>query len=385
METVQSSSLKLFLRDSASFALFTLGTIIGIFGLAVVADMPAFPGYFQPEWVRVAGIALMGFTALLASIVALHNRRTAGLLLISITPIVGASFAWWLRQNPYDPQISIRRVLLIFTVACLPLAVPGAFWLITARRHWGPTLRLRFLNSHSLRMLAGAVFFGICVSASLLWSLYIPKYAWEDCRQEYAPLSVQRFPDQAVFTADLLFAGGNSFNNKVAAWSLMHVRRQFWGVPDWTFNLVVVKGGLRVSSRKYLIDARRTQGLLTHFLPFFDIYPCCHTLPEQRAVADLRVLQAGPPSSGVRIIGTVYTDMFVTRDPARDLELIISGPSGTVSATTDENGVYDLQGLHPGHYSVQIKSESLHGHWYRAEADLKDGQVWGATLIARKK
>ena len=386
METVRSSSLKLFLRDSVSFAVFTLGTIIGIFGIAVVADMPVFPGDFRPEWVRVAGIVLLGFVALLASIIALHNRRTAGLLLVSVTPIIGASFAWWLRQNPYDPQISVRRVLLIFTVACLPLAVPGAFWLMTSRAEWGPVLCLQVLNNRSTRMVAGATFFGICVLTSLCWSLYIPQYGpWADCHQEYPPLAVQRFPDQAVFTADMMFAGESSFSHQVAAWSLMHVRQRFWGLPRWVPNFVLVKGGLRVERGDYLLDVRRSQGLLTHFLPYFQTYPCCHTVPTQRAVADLRALRAGPPSSGVRIIGTVYTDMFVTSDPARDLELIVTGPSGTVSATTDENGVYDVTGLTPGHYSVQIKSERLHGYRYGAEADVKAGQVWGATLIAQQK
>ena len=112
-----------------------------------------------------------------------------------------------------------------------------------------------------------------------------------------------------------------------------------------------------------------------------ELYPCCHTGPIGRAVADLRALQDGPPKSGVRIIGTVYTDMYVTSEPARNVEVIVTGPKGNISTTTDQQGVYDLAGLPEGHYSVTVNAD--HYFFHSAVADVKSGQVWGTTLIAR--
>jgi hypothetical protein len=99
-------------------------------------------------------------------------------------------------------------------------------------------------------------------------------------------------------------------------------------------------------------------------------------------VVDLRVLQDGPPKDGVRIIGRVYTGMYVTSEPARGIKLLITGPGGSISTTTDHQGVYDLVGLAPGHYSVDVESGSHSDYRDRAQADVKSGEVWEATLIA---
>jgi hypothetical protein len=231
------------------------------------------------------------------------------------------------------------------------------------------------------QLFADALLFAGSMLAGLLLSFYLPKSGWGDCR-EYPPLSVQRFPDQAVFTASLVFAKGDLRDSGFGAGSLMHVRQRFWGLPWWAPDFVIVRGFFRAEKGEYLFDVRRTQGLLTHFLPVFDTYPCCHTQPIDRAVADLRSLRDGPPRSGVRIIGTVYTDMFVTSEPSRNVEVVVTGPKGSISTTTDQYGIYDLAGLPEGHYSVVVNHENLGYFRHKAEADVKSGQVWGVTLIA---
>ena len=94
METAWSSWVVPFLKDAISFATFALGIIVAVLGVAVVADMPVFSGYFEPEWSRVAGFALIGFGGLLGSAVALRNRRQAGICFLLVAPIVGTCFAW---------------------------------------------------------------------------------------------------------------------------------------------------------------------------------------------------------------------------------------------------------------------------------------------------
>jgi len=241
--------------------------------------------------------------------------------------------------------------VLVFALASLPLALPGTFWLVTSRAGWPRVLSPRFLPDRRSRAFAGILLFACCTLVGLLMAFYAPEFG----SAGYPTLSVQRFPDHAVFTASLAFAGGTHLDPRFGTWSVMRVRQKFWGIPWWAHNSVIVRG-FRVEKGEYFVDARRSQGLLTHFLPMVDLYPCCHTGPIGRAVADLRALQDGPLKSGVRIIGTVYRDMYVTSEPARNVEVIVTGPKGSISTTTDQQRVYDLAGLPEGNYSVTVNS-----------------------------
>lgn len=82
----------------------------------------------------------------------------------------------------------------------------------------------------------------------------------------------------------------------------------------------------------------------------------------------------------------MYTDLLVTSEPARGVKLLITGPAGSISTTTDQQGIYDLVGLPAGRYSVQVESpvefEDQRHLLSRAEGDVKSGEVWGATLVA---
>jgi hypothetical protein len=103
--------------------------------------------------------------------------------------------------------------------------------------------------------------------------------------------------------------------------------------------------------------------------------------PIGRAAVDLRVLQDGPPSSGVRIIGRVYADTYGT--PASGAKVLITVPGGSISTTTDQQGIYDLVGLPAGRYSVRLEPGIATMYSHETEQDVKSGEVWGATLFDR--
>lgn len=370
-----------FLQNALSFSVFILGIGEGILGIAVVADMPVFPGYFDPEWPKVLGYALVGFIGLGGSILALQSRRQAGTLFLLTAPIAAWCFGWLWRNGISRPGDRLSLRFVVFGVALLPLAIPGAFWMLSSRLRWS-ALASPFVLSRRYRLSAGALLFIVCMLVAIFISFYIPKYGWADCHQEYPPLSVQQFSDQAVFVGNLVFVGNSRLDPNFSEWCLMQVRHRFWGLPWWAPGYMLVRGFFRVEPGEYLVDARRSQGLLTHFLPFVERYPCCHTEPVRRAVADLRALRDGPPKTGVRIMGTVYTDMFVTSEPARNAQIIVKGPTGTVFTRTDQEGIYDVSGLPPGHYSVEVGPDSPRSYLYEAQGNVNTGQVWGATLIA---
>jgi hypothetical protein len=200
---------------------------------------------------------------------------------------------------------SLIRSVLVFALASLPLALPGTFWLVTSRAGWPRVLSPRFLPDRRSRAFAGILLFACCTLVGLLMAFFAPEFGSGECRG-YPTLSVQRFPDHSVFTASLAFAGGTHLDPRFGTWSVMRVRQKFWGIPWWAHNIVIVRG-FRVEKGEYFVDARRSQGLLTHFLPMVDLYPCCHTGPIGR------------------IIGTMYRDMYVTRERARNVEVIVTG------------------------------------------------------------
>jgi hypothetical protein len=142
-------------------------------------------------------------------------------------------------------------------------------------------------------------------------------------------------------------------------------------------GVVFVRGYFRDTDggRRYFIDAYRSEGALTRFLPIVERYPCCHTMPISDAEVDLRVLQE-PSKSGARIIGRVYS--FVPDRPGArfvpDVTVAVTGPSGSFSTITDKRGIYDFKDLPPGYYSIRV-GPSEHG-W----VDLKPGAVSGSDL-----
>lgn len=361
------------------------GVLVGILGVAMVAGIPVFSAY-EPEWSRVAGLALLGFGALLSSVVALRSPGQAGLLLLVAAPMMGACFAWWQRLGRFQEGVSLHRLLVVFAGTSLLFVVPGAFWRVTSRAGWPPVIPAHFASKKRLLPVFAVLLFPMLAVVGTVALLFLPPF-WENCYKRTPTVSVQRFPGQIALTGKIVMVGPVD-SSQLASWSLVRVQRRFWGWPSWAPDFVILRDLFKKTEKgdEYFVDARRSSGLLTHFLPILEIYPCCHTQRLDRATADIRALEGGPPKSGVRIIGRVYTDMYVTSEPARAVKLLINGPGGKMSTMTDQEGIYDLSGLPEGHYSVWVESrfkfEDERHPSYKAEGDVKSGEVWGATLVA---
>jgi hypothetical protein len=65
---------------------------------------------------------------------------------------------------------------------------------------------------------------------------------------------------------------------------------------------------------------------------------------------------------------------------ASGVAVVIEGPAGAISTTTDHEGIYDVTGLPPGHYSIRVPSSRRHGSCQDvSEQGLKSGDVGGAS------
>ncbi len=382
MEPRRTSFLTRLLKDSLSGSFLFLGLLEGLFGIAVVANMPAFPGEFVPEWPRVAGYGLFGFVALIATIVATWRPRPAGVLFTCVAPVMAFCLAW---PRGRWSESGIWVHLAVFALASLWFFIPGIFWLITSRADW-PTVAPEFLTrTRSRLVLVTVCVFLFCLGTGmyLSWHLPIPGWAGLDCKP-YGLLSEPQPADRAIFTATVVASRPPipPFRYSTASLSVLRVQQRFRGLPSWLPFVVLRLHLPKADGEEYLIDARRSQGILMHFLPVFEYSPCSHTKALRRGTVELRLLQDGPPKSGVRIIGRVFKDTYRDNDLAPGVKVWITGPNGVVSTMADDQGVYDVIGLPAGHYSLKVDALNQPRHVYRAEADLKSGEAWETSLNA---
>jgi len=333
MEPSRANWLPAFLKDAASWAVFLWGIAIGVLVTTLFAGLSVRPSY-SADWYEVLGFGLLGITSLLAPILALRNRRHAATILLTAAPLVAVCFVFWQRSFEQPGAVSfLQELSLAVAWTAGLLVVPGLFWVITSRRGWRP-LNQKILVGNRLRqpIILNSFLLLVLMSVSAFMSLYLPLYG-TDCYKGLPPVFAQTSPRHTVFTGRVLSVG-RPVNAWSSPWALVQVEHVYWGLPHWMRWIVFVRGYFKDTDKgqEYLVDAHRSEGALTRFLPVVEFYPCCHTVPLSYAQVDLRVLHDGPPKSGVRIIGRVYRVlggkpgwMFIQGVP-----VTVTGPVGSV-------------------------------------------------------
>jgi len=157
------------------------------------------------------------------------------------------------------------------------------------------------------------------------------------------------------------------------------VEERFASQPSWVPDLIILHGYFRPTDElsHYFVEGRRSEGLIAGLLPVMDPVECGHTAHLEDAIIAVRVLRDGPPLSGVCIIGRVYRGAREGRMPVPGVKVLITGPSGSRVSMTDAQGVYDVIGLPPGEYTVQIAGNNRHGVY---AAHLREGGVHDSTF-----
>lgn len=382
MESNRSPWLVPFFKDVVSWAVFLWGIAIGVLSTTFLASSSVELSN-KRDWPKLLGFILLGLLPLLASILGLRNRKHAAYLFLSDAVLADvilftAGVWWWLhvREQGGDPLMVSSLALAGTTVL---LGLPGFFWLMTGRRGWRPLIKQRASPEKPSRqpVVANALLLLLFLSGCAFVSLYRPAGPELNCYKGLPPVSVQSSPRHAVFAGKVLSLG-RPWQSWGSPWALVRVERVYWGLPFWMTRIVFVRGYFSAMDKgqEYFVDAHRSDGLLTRFFPVVDEYACCHSTLLSYAKVDLRVIQDGPPTSSVRIIGRVYRRL---PDKPRfgfipNVTVTVTGPQGSVSTVTDGDGIYDLKDLPPGPYSIAVGPSEF------GKASLKSGDVWASDL-----
>jgi hypothetical protein len=342
-----------------------------------------FGGNSPTEWPALCGLAIVALVVPLASVIAIGNRRYAGQLLLSVAPVAGLAVALQERFGWHN-NTTILETMCIVAVVTLFLSAPALFWYLTSRAGWPSIIPAHpLLGSRiSAPVILGTALFAAPVVGGVA-ATFLLHADWihaqvGSCLGKYSTVAKPLLADSVIFTGKVVFTGRTiGGHNQEPEWCIARIERRYVGLPWWAAEYVVIRGGFkRDEGGEYLFDTHRSRGLFTHFLPVVVPYICCHTQRLAKAAADLRVLDDDPPRSGVRVIGRVFDPSL----PARHVTVLITGPGGTISTKTNEEGIYDYSGLPPGHYSLRIDGEAPPD--YLHEGDIASGEVWGVSLLA---
>jgi hypothetical protein len=363
------------IKKVLTWLVFLVGLTAATLGLAMFGACPVPPYASYMDWAVTAQVLFMGLVPLMASLMAVRKRRTAAMVYLSgaLFAVICGVWEWFSRLYWLQNAASWAAA------ASILFAVLGIFLFSMHRRGWPPLWDSR--QPSWKRRIAGALVG--CLMLTLIslgaFRLGIPGDSAIDCG-EPPPFAQPRRPDQAVFTARLVVIKGwpaRLLNVKLLPFAI--VQEHFWGLPPWDLRIVLVSLPLE-AEELYFFDGTRMHGFLTQFLPVVEIIPCNRTRSLKDAKVDLRVLRDGPPRNGVRIIGQV---MHYNGKDAPGIQVTISGPAGATAVMTDQDGIYDLSGIPPGHYAINANAKPIRIGRNRCELvyeDLKAGEIWGCSL-----
>lgn len=336
------------------------------------APGPAF-GTGWSGWIPVFRRLLIPIICLAASYVALRYRNWWAFLFHAAVALLGIWLAYWgVLGKPEDwrryqgmefPGVVLSQPSPFLPAICL-LIVPGTFWYVTGHSGWPALISKRISMTRVSAVLAclllATVAGAVALDFRIIWS--------GECHYSLQPFTTRLGPQQAVFTARILWAR-KLWGAEESQWSpgwrrywlLASVQKQFWGLPWWDRKLVILLMSARAGGAPPprdeidFVDGRRLPGSLTRFLPIYETF-CTRTGPLADSEIDLRVLRDGPPLNGVRILGRTarlagdYPNYRWETVPSA--KVLIRGPAGETIVESDANGVYDATGLPPGYYEI---------------------------------
>lgn len=316
-------------------------------------------GIFYSPFLRTAlGLALLFFAPFIVPLFVIRNKKRALYVFLICALAVSPVFL----RSQWTSSLVSR-----LAVWSTPTLVFGLFWVATFQ--WEPLISHRRV-SLGKRVAVVSV---ICLLIAVLdVATTLTLTAWQsslngpDCggrRLFTQPV----FPGHTVFTAYLVRVGHATHATEdpkkwVGDWAIGVVQEKFWGVPFQWPRLVLLTNSIFWENETYFVDGRRPRGFLTGVLPIIETGPCSRTRPLVDATVDLRILREKRTLTGPGIIGFVrlpqplkpWPSAPVAHPPFAGARIIVARSSGTMIATTDANGIYEIDGLQPDNYTLTL-------------------------------
>ncbi len=327
-------------------------------------------GYFEtPLPLTAVGLTLLFFAPFAASLLEFRHRKRAAIAFAVLTLIAIPVFV----LSRWTPVLLPR--LAGFAV---PFLLFGLYWLWTSEFRW-PVLVQSGPRSFGRRA-AGVVITLFLVSTcgfamGVFRATFFSSLFNGDCRAK-PPFTHAQHKEHAVFTARAIYVGRSIHTRQelrmspkdlrdspVGDWAIGVVQERFWGVPTRWPHLVVMTNFVFWKGGTYFVDGRRERNLLDNILPLVaGGIGCSRSRPIQEAVVDLRLLRQAPPRQAA-IVGYVrqpgpWAGMMNPFEVVKFLggaQIEVTGVDGTRSVATDPSGVYVLDGLGAGDYTVRLR------------------------------
>lgn len=342
-----------------------LGIFVGLYRL-VMAGQSSIDGPGL-DWLYVCGFFLLGLVFLVASFAALRDRRRAGIIFLTCTPVLSFALAspealvWTTSPNGgtygtapgfwsalilsalfFAPFVALvlttrnrRRAIGLFvgfamlagvvfsfsewTRALLPSLVAwsalflsfGGFWFGTFKLGWAPLIapRPRSLGRRLITICAQCLLVAGLYLAGTFGLMAMQSSLWSPGCSGPGLFVRPLGPGHAVFTARLVFV---SHAVKVPGrwagnWAVGLVQEQFWGLPRWAPRVVLLTNGVFWEGETYFVSGSRDVGSLTRFLPIVSAQACGshYCEPAKDAEIQLRLLRKPPPAGEFRVAGFV--------------------------------------------------------------------------------
>jgi len=327
-------------------------------------------GYFESPFLSTAlGLACLFFIPFALALSSVRNKlRSVVLFVVSaavVTPFIARS-PW---TASFIPELAgWTAVFLAF----------GLFWLLTHKHGWPPLLqsRERALSSRIRAVLATCLAVLLLdIALSLVFAALRSSLFSADCGPEQ-PFTHSLSPNHVVFTARVIYVGrslearfrvpsplADYPDRRLGDWAVGIVETRYWGLLWWRPRLVLLTDDIYWKGETYFVDGHRPDGMLTRLLPIVSGgIICSRTRPLRDAIVDLRELKGGAPANGTRIIGYVrapqpYAHYF--QPPT--VPVFVSGAKVAITSqkresvvTTDESGLYEIDGLPPDNYKLKL-------------------------------
>jgi hypothetical protein len=333
------------LRKALSWLIVIQACVLGMLIIGI-------PGSQEHPPLMTVVILAVGIAAILGSFVATRNPKTAWRIVLWVFPVtpllVGRFFPW-----------AVKFGTVVVTGATL---IPGLYWFFTSRRNWPlPLEKPVFPNRPILASFFTMGLFAVLIITAVLVSFSLPWWPpIGDCGGRTL-LDEQGAPRSADFTAKVLFVGPLTYK-EWSFWAVARVEQRFSREPWSILNLVVLRNFFHPSDKFkwFFIEGHRSRGMIARLLPVIERDECGHSQPLKNAAVPLRILHDGAPPVGVRIIGRVYnvtgyTSRWERRTPSSGTALVITGLGVKTVVVTDDEGIFDVNRLPVGEYSVEIK------------------------------